>query len=399
MRFAFPLLRRAPRGLLMLSLFVLPTAAFALDATLVDSYLQRLRQQSGAPGVSAAIMVRGELAYSGGAGIGDLEAGTPQNGLSVHNIGSISKTQAIIAVMQLVEQGKVNLDAEIQTYVPWFPRKQAPISVRQILTHTSGIRHYQDGEFGEGDVLRYQQFDDIEKASRRWMNDALLFTPGQYWRYSSYATNLLHALVERVSGEGFETYLRRHVWEQAGMLDTQFDLPSRIVQRRSRGYVLDAGGGRLVNAPQENVSYKYAGGGVISTNEDMVRFGYALNHGVFFARPATMREMLRAQLPADIAYPPADIEEEKQKDPLKTPSKPPVQALIWRLGSDPWGGRYIEHSGSVKGTYSEFVDYQDEDIVVSLHVNAWAMKPDLKQAAEALARLARLDAPLAMPKK
>ena len=397
MRRASSLLRRAKGGLLALGL-MFPAVASALDATQVDSFLQRLRQQSGAPGVSAAVMVKGELVYSGGAGIGDLEAGTPLNGLSVHNIGSISKTQAVVAVMQLVEQGKVNLDAEIQAYVPWFPRKQAPITLRQILTHTSGIRHYRSGEFGEGEVLRYQQFDDIEQASKRWMNDELLFTPGQHWLYSSYATNLLQALVERVSGERFEAYLRRHVWEPAGMLDTQFDVPDRIVQRRSRGYVLDSGGGRLVNAPQENVSYKYAGGGVISTNEDMLRFGHALNSGLLL-KPATMREMLRAQLSPDIDYPPASIEEEKQVDPLKTLSKPPVQALIWRLGTDPWGGRYIEHSGSVKGTYSELVDYQDDDIIVSLHVNAWAVKPDLKQAAEALARLAKLGLPIEAAKK
>ena len=391
-------LRQSLGGLLVASLFLLPASAFALDTALVDSYLQRLRQESGAPGVSAAVMVKGELVYSGGAGFGDLEAGTPQNGLSVHNIGSISKTQAVIAVMQLVEQGKVNLDAEIQTYVPWFPRKQAPITLRQILTHTSGIRHYKSGEFGEGDVLRYQQFDDIEQASKRWMNDELVFTPGRHWLYSSYATNLLQALVERVSGERFETYLRRHVWEPAGMLDTQFDVPSRIVQRRSRGYVLDKSGGRLVNAQQENVSYKYAGGGVISTNEDMLRFGDALNRGLLL-KPATMREMLRAQLAPDIEYPSVAIEEEKLLDPLKAPSRPPVQALIWRLGTDPWGGRYIEHSGSVKGTYSELVDYQDDEIIVSLHVNAWATKPDLKQAAEALARLAKLDFAIETKKK
>ena len=391
------LLQRAKGGLLALSL-MLPATAFALDAAQADSFLQRLQQQSGAPGVSAAIMVKGELVYSGGAGIGDLEAGTPQNGLSVHNIGSISKTQAVIAVMQLFEQGKVNLDAEIQTYVPWFPRKQAPITLRQILTHTSGIRHYKSGEFGEGDVLRYQQFDDIEQASQRWMNDPLVFTPGQHWFYSSYATNLLQALVERVSGERFETYLRRHVWEPAGMLDTQFDVPTRIVQRRSRGYVLDKTKGQLVNAPQENVSYKYAGGGVISTNEDMVRFGHALNRGLLL-KPATMREMLRAQLAPDIEYPPGNVDEEKSLEPLKAPSRPPVQALIWRLGTDPWGARYIEHSGTVKGTYSELVDYQDDDIVVSLHVNGQAMKPDLKQAAEALARLAKLEMPIEAKKK
>ena len=138
-----------------------------VDRQQVLRYLERLRTTSGAPGVSAAIMSGGRLVFSGGVGVSDIESGARQDGTSVHNVGSVSKVHAVVAIMQLVEQGKVNLDADIQTYAPWFPRKQAPITVRQILTHTSGIRHYKDGEFGEGDVLAFQQFDTVEASTKR----------------------------------------------------------------------------------------------------------------------------------------------------------------------------------------------------------------------------------------
>ncbi|MBN8886195.1 MAG: beta-lactamase family protein [Rudaea sp.] len=350
---------------LLLAVHAGVASAVEVDRAQVERYLEKLRVQSGAPGVSAAIMVKGELVYSGGVGLADVETGMAQDGTVVHNIGSISKTQAAIAVMQLVEQGKVNLDAEIQTYVPWFPRKQAPITVRQIMTHTSGIRHYKDGEFGEGEVLAFRQFDSIEEASKRWINEPLEFTPGSKRSYSSYATNLLQALIEKVSGQGYEEYLRVHVWQPAGMLDTQFDVPARIVPRRGRGYERDAKTGDLKNAAQENVSYKYAGGGVISTDEDLVRFGHAINRGLLL-KPATLREMYRPQVPA--LY--------------------PNQGLIWFLETDPWGHRHVGHSGSVKGTSSDLVNYTESDLVVAVHVNAWAGKTEKgAEISEALAQL------------
>ncbi|HWO27441.1 MAG TPA: serine hydrolase domain-containing protein, partial [Candidatus Acidoferrum sp.] len=105
-------------------------------------YLERLAAQSSSPGVSAAVMVNGQVVFSGGVGVANVESQEPQTGSTVHNVGSVSKTQAVVAVMQLVERGKVRLDAEIQDYAPWFPRKSQPITLRQILTHTSGIRHY-----------------------------------------------------------------------------------------------------------------------------------------------------------------------------------------------------------------------------------------------------------------
>lgn len=360
----------------------------ALDQQQVLRYLERLRVTSGAPGVSAAILAGGKLVFSGGVGVSDIESGAPQNGVSVHNVGSVSKVHAVVAVMQLVEQGKVDLDAEIQAHAPWFPRKQAPITVRQILTHTSGIRHYKDGEFGEGDVLAFQQFDNVEASTKRWRDEPLEFNPGEYWSYSSFATNLLQAVVEHASGQGFEEYLRLHVWEPAGMLDTQFDVPARIVPRRGRGYERDDKTGSLRNAQQENVSYKYAGGGIISTDEDMVRLGHALNSGRLL-KAATLRELYRPQLAADIQYPPAARQRaEENKRPVP---KPPRQALILRIADDGRGGVYSNHGGSVKGSLSQYSNFSRDGIVVALHANAW-VDIDLQDAAETLARLALGDA-------
>lgn len=364
--------------LVCLALAISP--ARALDAAGLQARLERLRQDAHAPGATAAVMVKGELVYSGGVGLADDENAVPMRGDSVHNIGSVSKVVAVIALMQLVERGKVDLDAEIQAYAPWFPRKQAPITVRQILTHTSGIRHYRDGEFGEGEVLRFRQFDDIQAASRRWQDDPLLFAPGTHWSYSSFATNLLQAAIEKASGQGMEAYMREHVWRPAGMEATQFDVPARIVPRRAHGYDWDADSGTLANAVQENVSYKYVGGGILSTDVDMVRMAHALNAGRLLGRKA-IAEMYRPQLDPSIALPPPLPGEVPERDGV------PVQGLIWRVLRDAGGRSYMGHSGSVKGTLSYLANYPEQDVAVALHVNAQGAKPkpDLRAAAEALA--------------
>lgn len=375
-----PRLHAAPLFALLLCLSLAIAPAWALDPARLQARLEQLREAAHAPGATAAMMVKGELVYSGGVGLADVENAVPMRGDSVHNIGSVSKVVGVIALMQLVERGKIDLDAEIQAYAPWFPRKQAPITVRQILTHTSGIRHYRDGEFGEGEVLRFRAFGDIQEASARWQDDPLLFAPGTHWNYSSYATNLLQAAIEQASGQDMEAYLREYVWQPAEMDATAFDVPARIVPRRARGYEWDADTHALANTVQENVSYKYFGGGILSTDLDMVRMAHALNAGRLLGK-AAIAEMYRPQLEASITLPPPPPGEAPERDGV------PVQGLIWRVLQDPAGRRYMGHSGSVKGTLSYLANYPEQDVVVALHVNAQGAmpKPDLRAAAEALA--------------
>lgn len=375
---AFSTTARRLRAIVLLGLLLAALPALALDAARLQATLEQARLAAHAPGATGAVMVRGELVWSGGAGVADAENAVPMRGDTVHNIGSVSKVVAVISLMQLVEQGKIDLDAEIQTYAPWFPRKQAPITVRQILTHTSGIRHYRSGEFGEGEVLRFQHFDSIEAGSRRWMDEPLLSDPGRHWNYSTFATNLLQAAIEQASGQGMEAFMRTRMWAPAGMADTQFDVPARIIPRRARGYEWDDATGTLSNALAEDVSYKYVGGGILASDEDMVRMGHALNTGKLLG-DAAIAEMYRPQLDASVTLLPSP--------PGRQPSREgvPVQGLIWRVQQDAAGRTYVGHSGSVKGTLSYLVNYPEQDVVVAVHVNARGGDADLRTVAEAMA--------------
>ncbi len=305
----------------LLALGTVPQAlADAAPYEQAQKYLEKLKAQTGAPGVSGAVAVKGKIVFSGGAGIANLEANLKQSGTVVHNIGSTSKAVAVVGVMKLVESGKVKLDDEIQVYAPWFPRKQKKITVWNLLTHTSGIGHYQDFKDYRSDAhglvwhlppeIRYRHYESFEESTRDWRDQPLVFDPGRYWKYSSFSSNLMHAIVEKASGEPFETFMRKNVWIPAGMKDTQFDVPSRIVPNRGRGYAKNEKTGQFENDPGEDVSYKYAGGGMLSTDEDLVRFGHALNAGQLL-KAQTIKEMYRPQLDAKITDMPAAVEAAK----------------------------------------------------------------------------------------
>jgi CubicO group peptidase (beta-lactamase class C family) len=335
-----------------------PSAQAQVDAEAIENHLEQLRLATGAPGISLSVAIRGETVYSGGVGYAELENLTPADGKTVHNVASVSKVMATVAVMQLVEKGLVDLDDVIQKYIPSFPEKRKPVTLRCILTHTSGIRHYKNGEFGPHGLREMRRFTDIEEAMKHFSDDPLLYEPGSYWMYSSHAFNLLQGVIDKASGMGFEEYMKRHVWEPAGMLASSFDVPERIVHKRGQGYVRNEEG--ILEHPRyADVSYKYAGGGMLTTVDDLVRLGIALNDGTLL-KPETVKTMYTVQVNDDVLQFHADEEPEKRSF---------QQALGWRIDKDAQGRPYINHTGTVKGTRSFILNYPEIDLVLALQAN------------------------------
>ena len=346
--------------------FILLTVDAAHAQSISDQildYMQKIRIESGAPGVSVSVAHNGEIVFSQGLGYAEMDNLTPSTSGTVYNIASVSKTMAAVAVMQLVEKGEVNLDDPIQKYVPYFPEKRWPVTVRQILTHTSGIRHYREGEFGEQRYKEKIHYDSLEAAIAFWKDDTLLFQPGQYWFYSSHASNLMQGIIETVTEMGFEEYLRKHVWEPAGMLSTSFDVPERIVPNRGKGYVRNEKG-LLINTIYVDVSYKYAGGGILSTSGDLARFGIALNNGKLL-KPETLKKMYAVQVDPVIRF-------NLEGDPQTLDHK---QAISWFIRPDIQGREFPSHTGTVKGCRTYLLNYPQEDLVVALIVNVLPFDP------------------------
>ncbi len=176
--------------------------------------------------------------------------------------------------MQLVERDKIDLDADVQRYLPSFPKKQWPITIRQLLGHQSGIRHYrQDGS----DVDSTAHYADRQEPLKIFQDDPLVFEPGTKYSYSTYGFNVLGAIVEKVSDLRFTDYVRENIFMRADMDQIGPDDTYAIVPHRARGYRLQ--NGVLQNCHLADTSNKIPGGGFISTPSDLVKFAMALNEG------------------------------------------------------------------------------------------------------------------------
>jgi CubicO group peptidase (beta-lactamase class C family) len=308
--------------------------------------------KTGTPGVSAGVAVKGTVVFSGGAGVTDLETRTPVTASTLFNIGSVSKVITAAALMQLIEQGKVRLDDPIRTYVPTFPDKGPPITIRQLATHTSGLRHY----LKETDQSSTHY--SFEQSLSLFKDDPLLFPPGTLYFYSSYGVNLLQGVIEKAGGVPFEEYMRQHVWKPAGMSRTQLDVPGRTVTNRARAYNVKDNVARAAWANE--LSYAYASGGMLSTADDLVRFGMALNQGRLMRRDSVEK------MYATYVDPVMRFEPNGPPSPMDF-----RQALLWRGRADFEDGRpYFYHCGSVNSFNACIANYRREDVVAVILVNA-----------------------------
>ncbi len=264
--------RQAFLGLLVL-LFSAPAAVLAKEAVGVTDRAHDLMQAffdaGDTPGLAVSVGMDGRIIWSEGFGYADVEqkvAVDPAH--TLFRIGSVIKPMTAYAAAQLVQAGKLDLDAPVQNYVPDFPRKRAPVTTRQLLAHLSGIRHYQGDEF-----FKHEAFDSVTAGLAVFKDDPLLHAPGERYLYSSYGYNLVSAVIEGVSGEQYLDYMSNRVFTPLGMHGTKPDHLAHIIPGRGRYYFRKSDG--LLNAREVDNSYKWASGGFIGSVDDLVRFGLA----------------------------------------------------------------------------------------------------------------------------
>jgi serine beta-lactamase-like protein LACTB, mitochondrial len=296
----------------------------------------------GTPGLALAVAIDGKIVYSESFGYADLEERVPVWPTTKFRIGSISKPLTATALLQLVEAGKLDLDAPVQKYVPSFPNKGAVITVRMVAGHLAGIRHYHENE-----MTIQRHYNNILESLKIFENDPLVSPPGTKFNYSSYGFNLLSAVIESASGEPFLSYMQKHVFTPMGLVHTTADQNTEIIEQRSRFYELDPAG-HQENAPYVDNSYKWAGGGFISTAEDLVRFGSQLLQPGFL-KAQTLQTMFT---------------------PQKTNSGEPIEYGVgWFIHKSQSGKLIYEHSGGSVGGTSQLILYPESHIVVALVTN------------------------------
>ncbi len=352
--------RRHLRRTLALLLVLSAGDAFAQDRFgEVRRRAQAVREQIAAPGLSLAVALDDRQVFAEGYGKADVENDVPCAADTVFRIASISKPITAVAVLQLFEQGQLSLDDPVRKYLPVFPPKgDAVITLRHVLTHTSGIRHYAPGEMESREPYR-----TVTDALAVFKDDPLLFAPGARHEYSSFAYNMLAGVVEVVSGLSFDAYLRERVFQPAGMISTYLEQQGDLVRRRGRQYVLV--GDALRNAPYADLSVKWAGGGMVSTVEDLVRFHIALDQGKLL-RPETLRLM----------YTPGTLSDGTVLE----------YALGWdvRMAA---GKRWIAHAGGATGGSSYLLRDPESGLAIALLCNVGSAGRPLAQLAREIAEV------------
>ncbi len=258
-------------ALLFLFLLFFSSAHFAqVDTLKLAGYLDRYMEYNSPPSLILGVSNQDSIIWIGSRGYSDVENAVPATTESLFRIASVSKFITSLAVLQLVEKGKLKLDEDIRIYVPYYPKKKWVVTLRQLLNHTSGVRTYYKNEF---DLTFY--FNSTEDAVLYIAKDSLLSKPGTKYLYSTLAYNLIAAAIENVSGLPYKTYVTQNIFVPAGLKNTRFDEQKAIIPQRAKGYIRNEKR-ELLNAPLADLSIKYAGGGVLSNLEDLLKLGKAV---------------------------------------------------------------------------------------------------------------------------
>jgi CubicO group peptidase (beta-lactamase class C family) len=314
-------------------------------------------------GGSVAVARGDRILLAKGYGRARLETNTPATGATIYRIGSLTKQFTAALVLQQVAEGRLGLDDPLTKYVPDYPTGGRTVRLRHLLTHTSGIHNYTEGDY----VTRRATLAVTPEALVASFRDAPFeFEPGTRWAYSNSNYVLLGLILERVTGQRYADLLAERITRPLGLTSTFYcgNQPTR--PEEAAGYRVLAG--RIVPALPIDMSTPFAAGGICSSVVDLVRWGYALRTGrvvpaalyTEMVTPATLADGKRVPYGFGLA----------------------IVQLDGRLR--------LGHGGGIHGFVSHIVTFPADDLTVVVLVNTEGLAAQV--GARAVARIA-LDLP------
>lgn len=258
--------------IILIALFIGFNSAAQDKAAKAQAILEKLTNENNVIGATAGYSVNGETVWQASSGYTDQKTQQAFTTTTITRLASIAKPMTAIAVMQLVEQGLIDLDVPIQTYIPDYPKQASTqITTRHLLSHTSGIGGYKNGKEAETKKEYATLYDALVIFKER----ELLFEPGTHFNYTTYGYTVLGAIVEKVTGGSFGAYLQKNIWDKAGMTNTGVENFGQKKPGQSSLYHQNSKG-KTKAGTENNLSNRIPGGGVYSTLEDMLKFGNAV---------------------------------------------------------------------------------------------------------------------------
>jgi CubicO group peptidase (beta-lactamase class C family) len=297
-----------------------------------------------APGCVVLVAKKGRVVYKKAFGVANLELHVAMQPGMVFRIGSITKQYTAIAILELVEQGKLSLRDSIQQFISDFPHKGHPITIENLLSHTSGIVDYEVLNFPIPNAIRIdfppkQIIDSLGKLP-------LDFIPGSKFQYSNSNYFLLAYIIEQVSGNSYQDYLTAHLFKPAALQHTYYDLPAEIIPGRVSGYAKHDS--KYANAGYISMTQVFGAGALLSNVEDMYRW-----HQALYAYTLIKKETL-----------------EKAFTPFKLAGGESSEYGYGWIIKKRNGSVSIEHSGGIDGFQSDEIYFPEQDIFIATLYNS-----------------------------
>jgi D-alanyl-D-alanine carboxypeptidase len=316
----------------------------------IDSIAEEARTRQSIPGLSIVVTRGGEVIHSKGYGTADREAGTPATPETVYQIGSISKQLTAAGILRLVERGALSLDDRAIDRLPELPAAWGEVRLRHLLHQTSGVPEFLFlPDFGE-------HSSDVDRPASELraliVRQPLQFAPGERWSYSNSNYTLLAAVIERVSGMPYETFLEQEIFKPLALTSFHHCSPRPSAPHHARGYGLR--NGSVLAAPPENMNWARGDGGLCANAKDLARWGRALATG----RAVSPRSFQSMTTPA----------------PLRDGTVPAYGFGLSLI--DPDSRPKIAHHGAMSGYTGMLSFYPEEDLVIAVLANRGGLWAD-----------------------
>ena len=300
------------------------------------------------PGVAVIVVKDGETVFRKGYGMANLELGVSIEPDMVFRIGSATKQFTAVAILMLAEQGKLSLDDSISKFLPDYPTHDYLITVKHLLTHTSGIKSYTS--MPEWIPLWRKDFT-VQELIDFFKYQPMVSAPGKRWSYNNSGYILLGAIIEKVTGQTYGQFIKQSIFEPLEMKQSYYDDPLQVIPRRVAGYDKSPNG--FTNAAYISMTQPYAAGALVSTVDDLALWDTAL-----YTEKLLKLETLKQ---AHISYQLLD-------------GSPTAYGFGWMI-SEYAGHRVIEHSGGIHGFRSHTIRLPDDHAFVAVLSNNGGKSP------------------------
>lgn len=293
------------------------------------------------PGMAITISQKNKIIFSEGFGFSNLrtkEKVYPEK--TKFRIASISKTLTSLALGKLIDQNLISLDSSLYRYVPDFPKKKYDFTIRQIAGHTAGIRHYNGTEFLMNKKM------SITKGLSIFKDAELLFKPQTNFKYSTYGWNLLSVAIQNASKTAYFSFMVDSVFVPLKMNNTQIENKRKSIENLTQFYIKK--NNTIKKGPSVNNYFKAAGGGFLSTSEDLVSFGYQ------FIQPTLIHKNTLAEFTTP---------------QLLTTGKSTKYGVGIVISKTKHNLLRLSHSGGGVGATAYLLIYPEKEIVISILTN------------------------------